>query len=438
MSKYSPSSGGKNSAGALHLKVTSESGLHHATAAIQDQGEQRIACNREYTDLAGQQWLSRLLESQDDQRKNADVWAEFRQVEGISQKVRHGNANMKQKRAFVERYFNQGDQVSTSIVAESSADGAGAVIVPDPVPPPSDQAVDQVDQDPDPIEVTETIADTSIVDLNEANRFFRTLDPEHPHRVRLVEATDAECYSGAEAEKETQPPALATTKQPSKNATAHFLDAIAEPGQVIEIRAFDVDKYIRIQSGYFDDRAKLLQTVTDLEAKKPVGIFVTINPCNPALLARANNRMVKAKHECTTKDREIIRRVVLPIDIDAVRPSGISATDNEKAEALKVADAVKGFLTGKGWPAPIFVDSGNGYHLYFRVDLPNDEASNKIAKSILHNLADRFNTDGAKIDTTVYNASRIMRLPGTTARKGDPLSDRPHRMSRIKVGSAWI
>ena len=35
------------------------------------------------------------------------------------------------------------------------------------------------------------------------------------------------------------------------------------------------------------------------------------------------------------------------------------------------------------------------------------------------------------LDTTVFNAARIVKLPGTVARKGDSTSERPHRVSRV-------
>lgn len=211
--------------------------------------------------------------------------------------------------------------------------------------------------------------------------------------------------------------------------TAQFLSAIASPDDVIEIRAFEADKYIRIASGYFNDRDMLLQAVADLEAQKPTGIFCTVNRVDRALLARANNRVVKARY--TTADADITARAVLPIDVDSVRPSGISATDAELGAALEVADNIDRHFQRQQWPAPIFVCSGNGYHLYYRVDLPADESATDWVKRTLATLADKFDTDGAKVDRSVYNAARIMRLPGTTARKGDPLPDRPHRICKL-------
>ena len=54
-----------------------------------------------------------------------------------------------------------------------------------------------------------------------------------------------------------------------------------------------------------------------------------------------------------------------------------------------------------------------------------------IGEQLLHALARRHDTSAARIDTSVFNPSRIAKLPGTWSRKGDPLPDRPHRLCRV-------
>jgi hypothetical protein len=75
--------------------------------------------------------------------------------------------------------------------------------------------------------------------------------------------------------------------------------------------------------------------------------------------------------------------------------------------------------------------SGNGYLLLYPIDLPNDAASTALVTAVLNHLAGRFNGERAVIDTTMYNASRIIALVGTLKVKGDPLPDRPHRRSGL-------
>ena len=53
------------------------------------------------------------------------------------------------------------------------------------------------------------------------------------------------------------------------------------------------------------------------------------------------------------------------------------------------------------------------------------------AVSLLKNLATEFDNDTVKIDTTVFNASRITKVVGTFARKGLESEGRPYRMARV-------
>jgi hypothetical protein len=135
----------------------------------------------------------------------------------------------------------------------------------------------------------------------------------------------------------------------------------------------------------------------------------------------------------TTQDTEILRYRWLPIDIDPVRQDcNDSSSDVEHEAALSLARCVRNQLYTEGWGWSIFADSGNGAHLLY--PLPQEgglEQTEKFIQSVLSNLAERFNTPEAKIDTGVYNPARIWKLYGTMACKGDPTPEWSHRMSRI-------
>jgi hypothetical protein len=80
----------------------------------------------------------------------------------------------------------------------------------------------------------------------------------------------------------------------------------------------------------------------------------------------------------------------------------------------------------------MLVCSGNGMHVYFPLDdLPNDEDEKSLCKSFLLCLARLLDTANIKIDTGVYNASRITKVPGTIARKGLETEDRKYRMAEV-------
>ena len=206
---------------------------------------------------------------------------------------------------------------------------------------------------------------------------------------------------------------------------------IAEPGDVVEVRAL-TDQFTH--SGYFSDHAALVRSVEPLDADGSVhGIYVTLNVVNPALLSRRANRikMRLGKKDSTTSDADILRRHWLPIDIDPLRPSGVSSTDEEHGLALAKADEVAHWISGLGYPDPIRADSGNGAHLLYRIDLPNDEAATALVKACLTTLSALFSDERVNVDTANFNAARIWKLYGTVSRKGDNTPDRPYRRSRI-------
>jgi P4 family phage/plasmid primase-like protien len=150
----------------------------------------------------------------------------------------------------------------------------------------------------------------------------------------------------------------------------------------------------------------------------------------PSLLARAANRIAE-KVDSTSADADITRRRWLFIDLDPVRPSGISSTEAEHQAAREVLEEVVVFLSGMAWPEPIIAMSGNGWYLLYSIDLPNDAASRDLVKGVLEALADRFNNEAVHIDTAVYNAARLVGLIGSLKIKGDSLPERPHRRSQL-------
>lgn len=76
--------------------------------------------------------------------------------------------------------------------------------------------------------------------------------------------------------------------------------------------------------------------------------------------------------------------------------------------------------------------SGNGYHLYFELDeLPNTDEVRDAIRELLKSLDDTYGCEVLKVDTSVYNASRITKVPGTVMRKGTESADRPHRRAEV-------
>ena len=212
--------------------------------------------------------------------------------------------------------------------------------------------------------------------------------------------------------------------------------AMMAGGQVTEVRTFRARDLSRgskwrpaTTSGYFDDVEALIREVKRIDAE---AIYFVPNPVVPDLLARSKNRMEWNVRDTTT-DEMIVHRYWLLIDIDAAESHKlkITGTDAEHDAAIEMAHTIRWDLGEAGWPDPVLADSGNGAHLLYRVDLPNDDDSRTLMSLCLHALSHRYDNDVTEVDRKTFNAARIWKLYGTMTRKGDEIDGRPHRMATI-------
>ena len=216
------------------------------------------------------------------------------------------------------------------------------------------------------------------------------------------------------------------------NEIIHALRLWFQAGDVFEVRVLDAVSadYRRehIESGYFDYEhiSAVPEVLKRLLSFR--GVYVTVNPVNPDLLARAVNRLRPAGRNPTTADTDIVRRRWLLIDCDPRRASGVSSSNSEHDFALAKAREIRDGLSSLGWADPIMTDSGNGAQLMYRIDLPADDG--ELVRRVIGEIA-KASSEQVAIDTSVHNPARIWRLPGTMNCKGDSIPERPHRMARI-------
>lgn len=216
----------------------------------------------------------------------------------------------------------------------------------------------------------------------------------------------------------SQPASPAVDRDELRRALAVLVD----PAHPVELRRLAPRHRSVVLAG--DDLDGLVAAAEELGG---VSVYYSLNP---VALAVGSKR--------PAKDEDIFSRRWLLVDVDRAkgdRPDD-PATDAEKAATEAVAAGVVEWLASQGWPPPAQVDSGNGYHLLYPIDLPNDDQSRDLVSWFLTALAERFDTDEAKVDTVVCNASRIARLPGTLNRRGTASADRPYRMARLVAAPA--
>lgn len=199
-------------------------------------------------------------------------------------------------------------------------------------------------------------------------------------------------------------------------------------GSAIELRAFHSTEKNKAISRIFNpvdfesvDSMKQAFEALALELNgKGFNIYTTMNPIKPNLQGGS------------AKDKDILHRSLLLIDIDRAGATKNPATDDDIKAAKSLAKEVAKHLADIGWPKPVQVMSGNGWHLYYKLDqLSNDDDTTELIKRVLNQLAKRFNNCNVNIDTVVYNASRITKVPGTIMRKGEEAPDRPFRQAVV-------
>lgn len=218
---------------------------------------------------------------------------------------------------------------------------------------------------------------------------------------------------------------MATEKYDS-NEIRRAINILQEENGVFEIRGIGNKK--DIISGYFRDADTLLSKLGGIDLNR--NIYITLGQVKPECLARSQSEHFERTNQ-TTSDTEITAYRWLFIDLDPVRTAGISSSNKELQYAEKLSGKVAEFMRERGFSEPVRALSGNGYHLLYRVDIPNDEVGRQLMEQCLKVLSMLFDNGRVKIDTTNYNPSRICKLYGTMAKKGTSTTERPHRMSRI-------
>lgn len=206
-----------------------------------------------------------------------------------------------------------------------------------------------------------------------------------------------------------------------------WFDIMKGDNELVEIRLIGSNKNA---SGYFRDAKTLIDAIkpyTDTH-----NVYFTLNKIDPACYGREQRDRVLQRVKNTTSDAEIVCRDWVLVDLDAKRLSGVCSTKEEAIKAYEKGQEVYKYLMDNGFYEPIVVFSSSGVHLYLRCALLNNEENTKLVKRFLNALSMLFSDEHVDCDTSVFNAARISRLPGSYSCKGannDPT--RPQRMCRF-------
>lgn len=206
-----------------------------------------------------------------------------------------------------------------------------------------------------------------------------------------------------------------------------WYDTFKSGEELVEVRIVG-NAYKRTYSGYFTDVNTLLNEIRKYDN---CNIYFTLNAINPACYDREQHDRIVTKPKSTTSDNDIVGRDWILIDIDTKKPSDTNSTDKEKEMAKEVVNNVFKFLRDEGFEKPVVCDSGNGFHLLYKIAMKNSNENTTICKEFLQVLDMLFSNPNVEIDCTTHNASRVCKLYGTFSRKGSNTKKRPQRESKI-------
>jgi hypothetical protein len=255
------------------------------------------------------------------------------------------------------------------------------------------------------------------------------------------------------------------TDENALSAIRKGLAFLYETGDVVELRVpRDINrKWDANISGFFDDLEKLARAIHEVNTRYKRTVYVTMNPLNPRWMG-VNNKWYrgsgKLKKELKTSnqpfnlrmkestdwdsgktyhtlrmagDNDVLCRRRILIDVDAGQPAGMNSSDAEKADALKMAAEIMQYLQNCGFPTPALTDSGNGYHIYVRIDFENSLEVKVLVRRFLKALSQRFTGKygTARVDEAMFNAARITKATGSFVYKGPITPKRPQRRSGV-------
>lgn len=181
--------------------------------------------------------------------------------------------------------------------------------------------------------------------------------------------------------------------------------------------------------GYFTDVDTMLDKLKRqrLQGKN---VYIVLNEIDRACYAKtARDEFVS--RASSTQDKDIKGRWWILIDLDPIRPTDTSSSNESVERAKAKAGQVYDFLKQQGFTEPLVGFSGNGYHLLYRICVKNTDHVKDTIQRFLNTLNIFFTDDYTKVDTANFNAARICKLYGTLAQKGSDTEEYPHRMSRI-------
>jgi hypothetical protein len=200
--------------------------------------------------------------------------------------------------------------------------------------------------------------------------------------------------------------------------------------QALKIRV-DAGAWERSKYAHADDVKTAARLAAVADKWLAPAVYVIANGIADGVSTRATpGHWHDAKKGESTSDADIAARTVLFIDVDARRPKGISATDEEIAHTADVARSIYEELAAILEDTRLlgYGDSGNGRSVFMALDSLDVDDAGKRHHAILVALGEKYSGPHVEIDQSVHDAKRLVPCFGTLKKKGAPdIAERPHR-----------
>jgi len=194
------------------------------------------------------------------------------------------------------------------------------------------------------------------------------------------------------------------------------LAALHEPNALVELRFSPDPNNKSGMLGYFTrNQEDIVKRAKQLDGSR--NLYITLNEISESILGELNGDELSNR---TTQNGDISRRRWLFIDFDPKREAKGATLEQVELARSRAKECAEFLKKEYGWPQPsITAQSGNGYHLLWALDLPNDKSSADLVRSVTQVLSERFSDSVVDVDKCVHNASRIIKLWGTKSVKGN-------------------
>ncbi len=187
-----------------------------------------------------------------------------------------------------------------------------------------------------------------------------------------------------------------------------------------------------VKTGYFKGSDLLIEALSKVNLAD-CNVYMTLNEIHEGCYCRIQrDRIIDSKGKTpSTSENDITAFRWLLIDLDPVRPTGISSSDEELRHSKIVALKVIDFMRDLDFDDCIIAESGNGIHLLYRIDCPATDDNKKLLADCLKSVNEKCSDNIVKVDSVNFKKSQVCKLYGTLAQKGCNTKERPFRMSRI-------